>query len=86
MVNINGAWFAQGDVNRPCGVFQAGAVLLLINDKGSLAKARFSDPNYPGVFTLDDSPEWNTRAGATQGVVSDDTRRIDWPGGGCWMR
>lgn len=86
MVDINGAWFARGDINRPCAVFQAGAVLLLINDKGSLAKGRFTDPRHPNVFTLDESPEWDARAGAVHGAVSDDGRRIDWPGGGCWMR
>jgi hypothetical protein len=86
MVDVNGAWFARGDVTRQCAIFQAGGVLLLINDKGSLAKARFSDPKRPNVFTLDESPEWDTQAGGTEGVVSDDARRIDWPGGGCWMR
>lgn len=86
MHDLNGPWYKRGDGSKACAIFQAGTVLLLINEGGALAKARFGDPNRPDLFYLDTSPEWNVQAGALWGQVSADGRRIDWPGGDFWAR
>ena len=61
-------------------------ILLLVNESGAMAKARFSDRSRPNLLILDNSPEWHVAHAALYGVVSADGRRIDWPGGDFWAR
>jgi hypothetical protein len=44
--NIGGAWFMEGNKSQPCAIFQAGRVLVLVNEHGALAT---------GVVTGDDT-------------------------------
>jgi hypothetical protein len=86
MFDLNGPWYKRGDPNQACAIFQAGIILLLVNEGGALAKARFSDPSRPNLFVLDNSPEWNVQPNCLYGVVSANGKRIDWPGGDFWAR
>src|SRR4051812_37085517 len=37
-LNVQGEWFNPAN-NRPCAVFQAGSILLLVNENGNIASA-----------------------------------------------
>jgi hypothetical protein len=86
MFDVSGPWYKRGDPLQQCAIFQAGIVVLLINESGAMAKARFSDRARPNLLILDHSPEWHVSHGGLYGEVSADGRRIDWPGGDFWSR
>jgi hypothetical protein len=74
---LAGEWFNDGKLDQPCGVFQQGRVLLLINEKGDIASGLMTEAN---EFTV---KGW---ADGVVGRIVERGRVIAWKGGGNWKR
>lgn len=72
-----GSWQFQGE---PCAIFQQGAVLLAVNEKGALATAQVTGPTSLLILA---GEGWDT--GLT-GQLVDRDRRIDWSNNSSWVR
>jgi hypothetical protein len=84
---IDGMWFHAGDRSQPCGIFQSGRIVIVVNERGAIAKAGFLTTQPQDQFDLFPSPEWGINdVGQLQGLVSDDGLRIDWSNGDNWQR
>src|SRR5579862_7957395 len=70
-----GSWLYQG---QPCAIFQQGAVLLVVNEAGSLATAQVTGPN---AFVIVGGSGWDI--GLVAEVVNRGTR-INWSNNTVW--
>ena len=71
-----GNWLFE---NQSCAIFQQGPILLLVNERGSLATARVTEPGALVVLRGD----WDI--GLT-GVLANRGRQIRWSNGSAWTR
>lgn len=72
-----GSWLIYG---KPCAIFQQGAILLVVNEKGDLATAILDDVK---TFTIKSGDEWDI---GLVGTLVDGGRTIQWANGTYWTR
>src|SRR5262249_6909074 len=77
---FEGEWLNRGKSDQPCGIFQQGRILLLVNEQGSLATGRLVEANR---FVVVKGDGWD--AGGV-GELVERGRAIAWRGGGFWRR
>lgn len=72
-----GSWLIY---DKPCAIFQQGAILLVVNEKGDLATAILDDAK---TFTIKSGDEWDI---GLVGKLVDGGRTIQWANGTFWTR
>lgn len=77
IASFAGSWFYQG---QPCAIFQQGAVLLVVNEVGSLATAREIDH---ASFIILGGAGWDSGLVAN---VTNHGRTINWSNNSIWTR
>jgi hypothetical protein len=77
--NVSGEWLQNGDPSRPCAIFQVGRMMLVMNEKGSLATAVAVGPSTLQILQ---------GSGWQPGLAADlqDDHTLVWRGGGFWQR
>lgn len=79
-IELSGEWLAEGRPDRPCAIFRHGVVLLVVNENGDLATARFTGR---GGFVILKGDGWE--AGATA-RIDPRGRALRWSNGSVWSR
>ena len=77
--NVSGEWVENGDPSRPCAIFQAGRMKLVVNVQGSLATAVAVGPSTLQILQ---------GSGWQSGLPADlrDDRTLVWRNGSVWQR
>jgi hypothetical protein len=74
---LAGEWLMEGRKEEPCGVFQQGRVLLLVNERGELATGQIAEANKFTVKGWDDG---------LVGEVTEKGKKMAWSNGTAWQR
>jgi hypothetical protein len=77
-ITLTGEWLNGGKADQPCAIIQLGRVLLLINEKGTIATGQITDINQLTVLK-----GWDDEL---PGKVIARGKVILWKGGGRWRR
>ncbi len=77
--SLAGEWFNNGKLDQPCAIFQAGRVLILVNEKGDIASGRMTEANEFRIVQ-----GWG--GGDLSGRVGERGKVILWKGTGNWKR
>lgn len=72
-----GSWFY---LEQPCAIFQQGAILLVVNERGALATAKVTGPS---TFVILNGFGWDIGLVAD---VADHGRTINWSNNTVWTR
>jgi hypothetical protein len=78
--HLAGQWFRDGRPEEPCAIFQEGSVLLLVNERGSLATGRVLDAE---TFVVIKGDGW---ASGLQAAAIDAGHTLVWGNGTFWRR
>jgi hypothetical protein len=76
-INWSGEWLYDGKEDQPCAVFQQGRVLLLVNEEGEWAPARFTEADKFTVKGWEDG---------LVGELVEKGKAINWSNGTTWKR
>ncbi len=76
---IQGAWCAQGDLNKRCSISGNGLFINLTNEQGSTSTAHLDNMSQSPTIVAE---QW----GMVSGALSSDGYRIDWSNGTYWTR
>jgi len=80
LANVEGTWLLGNQADQPCAIFQQGQILLLVNERGSLATAIATGPK---TFVVKSSSDWDI---GLIGTISRNNSTIQWSNGTSWSR
>jgi hypothetical protein len=77
-ISLPGEWLHMGQEDQPCAIFQQGRILLLVNEEGEWATARFTEAKKFVVLK-----GWEE---GLVGEVAKEGKAINWSNGTTWKR
>jgi hypothetical protein len=75
-----GEWLYEGKEDQPCGIFQQGRVLLLVNENGELATGRVTEAK---KFVVLKGDGWEE---GLEGELAEKGKTVSWANGTTWTQ